>query len=99
MRLPPHLPGSGLLPPRPPHDPKDLPRASGRPRLRSETQTALNRGALRAPSRTTLSEAGEAWLGAARAGVIRTRSGDPYKPSALRAYEQALAKLMPPSGT
>jgi hypothetical protein len=31
----------------------------------------------------------EAWLIAARAGVIRTRSGDPYRPSALRSYEQA----------
>jgi len=25
---------------------------------------------------------------------VRTRSGDPYKPSALRAYEQALRQLV-----
>jgi site-specific recombinase XerC len=52
-----------------------------------------------APSRTTLAEAAEEWLAAAQAGVVRTRSGDPYKPSALRAYEQALrAKLLPALG-
>ena len=45
---------------------------------------------MRAPTRTTLAEAAEAWIGAAKAGVIRTRSGEPYKPSALRAYEQVL---------
>ena len=66
---------------------------------RSATQTALNCGTLRAPSRTTLAEAAEEWLSAAEAGVVRTRSGDPYKPSALRAYEQALRqKLLPALG-
>jgi len=66
---------------------------------RAKAQTALNRGTLRAPSRTTLVQAAEEWLAAAEAGVVRTRSGDPYKPSALRAYEQALrAKLLPPLG-
>jgi hypothetical protein len=62
---------------------------------RSETQTALNRSTLRAPSRTTLDQAAKEWLAAA----LRTRSGDPYKPSALRAYEQALrSKLLPALG-
>jgi integrase len=66
---------------------------------RSETHTALNRGTLRAPSRTTLEQAAEEWLKAAEAGVVRTRSGDPYKPSALRGYEQALRhKLLPSLG-
>ena len=66
---------------------------------RAETQTALHRGTLRAPSRTTLAEAAEEWLAAAQTGVVRTRSGDPYKPSALRAYEQALrGKLLPALG-
>ena len=66
---------------------------------RAETQAALHRGTLRAPSRTTLAEAAGEWLAAAQAGVVRTRSGDPYKPSALRAYEQALrAKLLPALG-
>jgi integrase len=66
---------------------------------RAEAHTALRRGTLRAPSRTTLAEAAEAWLTAARSGLVRTRSGDPYKPSALRGYEQSLrTKLLPELG-
>jgi len=61
---------------------------------RSETHAALTRGTLRAPSRTTLEQAAEEWLRAAEAGVVRTRSGDPYKPSALRGYEQALRRKL-----
>jgi integrase len=33
-------------------------------------------------------QAMEAWLEGARAGLIRNRSGDPYKPSAIRSYER-----------
>jgi integrase len=66
---------------------------------RAEAQVALNRGTMRAFSRKTLEEAAEQWLAAAKAGVIRTRSGDPYKPGALRGYEQALrARLLPRFG-
>jgi len=66
---------------------------------RAESQTALRRGGLRAPTRVTLAEAAEAWLAAAEAGVIRTRSGDTYKPSALRGYEQALRlRVLPELG-
>jgi integrase len=66
---------------------------------RAEAQTALRRGGLRAPSRTTLAEAAEGWLVAAQSGVVRTRSGDVYKPSALRGYEQALRlRLLPRLG-
>ena len=54
---------------------------------RAETQAALNRGAHRAPSRTTVAEAIEEWLRGAKAGVIRTRSGDLYKPAAIRGYK------------
>ena len=56
-------------------------------------------GGLRAPAATTLAEAGELWLAQAGTGAIRTRSGDRYKPSALRGYEQALRlRLLPPLG-
>ncbi len=66
---------------------------------RAEAQTALRRGTLRAPTRTTLAEAAKAWLAAAQAGIVRTRSGDPYKPSALRGYEQSFrTKLLPEIG-
>ena len=52
-----------------------------------------------APSRVTVAEAAAVWLAAAEAGVVRTRSGEPYKPSALRGYEQSLrTKLLPELG-
>jgi integrase len=87
LRLPPRLPGAGLLAPR-----------SARA-WRAEAQAALRRGTLRAPTRTTLSEAAAQWLKAAGAGVVRNRSGDPYKPSAPRAYEEALrTKVLPELG-
>jgi integrase len=66
---------------------------------RSEAQYALRRGTLRAPARTILREAAAAWLAGAKCGVIQTRSGEPYKPSALRGYEQALrTKVLPVLG-
>jgi integrase len=63
---------------------------------RQETQVALRRGTLLAPTRITLAEAAEAWLAAARVGLVRTRSGERYKPSALRSYERALATSVLP---
>src|SRR5215210_2577898 len=66
---------------------------------RADTKAALGKGTMRAPIRTTLAEAADDWLSAARAGIARTRSGDPYKPSALRSYEEALTtKLLPELG-
>jgi integrase len=66
---------------------------------RQETQVALRKGTVRAPSATTLADAAEQWLAAADAGVIRTRSGDRYKPSALRTYRYALtSKVLPALG-
>ena len=60
---------------------------------------AIRRRTIRAPLRTTVEEAATEWLAAAQTGVIRTRSGEPYKPSALRAYEGALrTKLLPAIG-
>jgi len=57
---------------------------------RNESATAVKRNTLRAPTPVTVREAADAWLAGARAGLIRTRSGDPYKPSAIRAYDKAL---------
>ena len=54
-----------------------------RARLRCE-------GTLRSSSPLTLEQAATAWLSAAEAGVVRTRTGEAYKPSAIRAYRQAL---------
>ena len=66
---------------------------------RAEAHAALRLGTLRAPTRTTVADAAAEWLSAAKAEVVRTRSGSPYKPSALRAYEQALrTKVLPELG-
>jgi len=66
---------------------------------RDDTKAALQKGTMRAPTRTTLEEAAGDWLTAAKAGIARTRSGDPYKPSALRSYEEALrTKVLPELG-
>jgi hypothetical protein len=51
---------------------------------RAESHSALRLGTLRAPTRTTIAVAAAEWLSAAKAEVVRTRSGSPYKPSALR---------------
>jgi hypothetical protein len=54
---------------------------------------------MRAPASVTVREAAGEWLAAAEAGLVRTRSGSSYKPSALRSYEEALrTKLLPELG-
>jgi integrase len=57
---------------------------------RSETQTGVRRGTLRAPANTTVHEAADELVAGMRSGRVRTRSGDLYKPSAIRSYEAAL---------
>jgi integrase len=59
----------------------------------------VRRLTMRAPTSVTVREAAEAWLIAAEAGLVRTRSGSQYKPSALRTYREALrTKLLPELG-
>lgn len=57
---------------------------------RSETQTGVRRGTLRAPAHTTVREAAEELVAGMKFGRVRTRSGDVYKPSAIRSYDAAL---------
>src|SRR5207244_4442219 len=66
-------------------------------RWRAETQVALDQGRVRAPTKITVAQAAQAWLAAAQAGVIRTRSGDRYRPSALRSYQQSLHRHVLPA--
>ncbi|MFL5844513.1 MAG: tyrosine-type recombinase/integrase [Solirubrobacteraceae bacterium] len=67
---------------------------------RSDGQSALRAGVMRAPSSRRLSDAAEGWLEGARAGAVRNRSGDVYKPSTIRGYEQSLRlRLLPEFGT
>jgi integrase len=66
---------------------------------RSHAHEAIRRGALRAPSRETVAEASKRWLAAARTGVVRTRSGETFKPGTLRGYTQAFgARIVPELG-
>jgi integrase len=64
---------------------------------RAEAQTAIHRGKLRAPAATTLNEAAEEFVAGMRSGKVRTRSGDVYKPSAVRSYDAALRQRVLPS--
>jgi len=57
---------------------------------RQDAVPEIRRGTMRAPTQTTVREAWEAWIAGAKDGTVRTRSGDIYKPSALRGYEQAI---------
>jgi integrase len=67
---------------------------------RQDASVALRRGTMRAPSKTTLREAWDAWLAGAKQGTIRNRSGDVFKPSALRGYQQVMEKrVLPELGT
>lgn len=66
---------------------------------RAHAQVELKAGRLDAPSAITLAQASERWLAEAATGVVRTRSGDVYKPSALRSYDQVLqARVLPRFG-
>jgi integrase len=54
---------------------------------------------MRAPTAQTLREATAAWQEGAQSGLVRTRSGDLYKPGALRAYERAMRlRVLPELG-
>jgi integrase len=59
-------------------------------RWRAESYGRLRRREMRAPSAITFGQAAELWLAGVRAGSIRNRSGDVYKPSTIRSYELAL---------
>lgn len=63
---------------------------------RADAKRQIDHGALRAPSQQTLRAAATAWLDGAERGDVRNRSGDPYKPSTLRGYRQALEERILP---
>ena len=63
---------------------------------RQDAASSIRAGTLTADRGPTLEQAAQGWLAAARAGIARNRSGDPYKPSAVRGYEQNLRKRVLP---
>src|SRR5689334_22006988 len=69
---------------------KQLPSKAAAVAWRADSTVAVRKKLMRAPTTTTLEQAAAAWLAGARAGVIRPRSREPYKPSAIRCYERHL---------
>jgi integrase len=66
---------------------------------RRDALLAVEHGRLRAAEPITLREASKRYLSGAADGTIRNRSGDQYKPSALRGIEQAFRlRLVPDLG-
>lgn len=53
----------------------------------------LNTGTVAKPSTMTVGDAWAEWLAGAKAGTIRKRSGEIFKPGTLRTYEAAWKKL------
>ena len=64
---------------------------------RADATVGLRKGTMRSPSRITLNEAADSWLEGVKVGTIRNRSGDAYKPSAIRGYEAALRRKLRPA--
>jgi integrase len=55
---------------------------------------------MRPPTRTTVEEAATAWVEGVHKGTISTRSGLPYKPSAVRSYVASLrTRVLPAFGS
>ena len=64
---------------------------------RIDALAARNRGRVAVPTKVTVADELLAWLEGARSGTIRNRSGKPYKPSALRGYEESIRNRLLPS--
>jgi integrase len=78
---------------------KTFPTKTAARQWRSDAIVALRRGELSADRGPTLAAAAERWLADVRAGHITNRSGDLFKPSAIRGYEQNLRlRVLPELG-
>lgn len=64
---------------------------------RQDALVALRRGTFRPGRAVSVRQAGEEWIEAAKAGLVRNRSGRLYKPSAIRGYEDALRLRINPA--
>jgi integrase len=63
---------------------------AGARRWRADAHTQAAKGVRLAGTAQTLVDAAEAFVDGMRSGVVRTRSGEPYKPSVVREYERSL---------
>jgi integrase len=64
---------------------------------RNDALTKLEAGLLSADRGDTIAVAADVFIAAARSGEARTRSGDRYKPSAIRNYEQGFRLRIVPA--
>ncbi len=69
---------------------KAFPTRSAAVRWREDARVALRSGDLSADRGPGFADAVETLLSRMRAGHVRTRSGEPYKPAAIRGYESRL---------
>jgi integrase len=69
---------------------KTFPTPSAAKRWRQDSIVGLRNGELSADRGPRLEDAVDAWLDGLRTGHITNRSGDPYKPGAIRGYERNL---------
>jgi integrase len=78
---------------------RTFPSKSAAKRWRQDAIVALRTGDLSAERGPVLRDATEPWLASMQEGHIRNRSGDPYKPSAIRGYRDTLAlRVLPALG-
>jgi integrase len=78
---------------------KTFPTKSGARVWRQDALVAVRKGTMVASGPKTVQQAADDWIDGARRGEIRNRSGDPYKPSAVRAYDQQLRlRILPAIG-
>lgn len=78
---------------------KTFPTITAARRWRQAAAVDLARRKITAPADETLEVAAEKWLIAAKADIVRTRSGEAFKPSSLRGYEATLKlRILPELG-
>ncbi len=75
---------------------KTFPTRSAAKGWRQDTIVALRRGEVSSDRGPRLEDAIDAWLDGLRAGHITNRSGDPYKPGAIRGYDRNLRLRVTP---
>src|SRR5580704_2512194 len=64
---------------------------------RDKARPAVRERRLQPSTQVTVAQAAEAWLEGAASGLIRPRSGNAYKPAAVRAYEAAWRLRLEPA--
>jgi integrase len=69
---------------------KTFPSKAAAKTWRQDALVAVRNGKLLASRKITVRQAADEWLAHAERGIVTTRSGDRYKPSAIRAYRQSL---------